>query len=88
MPRNRRPLLAAAVSVARGKLAKPGGFQPMRPPGGHEVENVAKTYRVRWTQDGQERESQVGYDQPSAEQRKKRLEEEGVTDVEIVPAAP
>ncbi|MFF8840517.1 hypothetical protein [Streptomyces sp. NPDC015130] len=48
-----------------------------------------QNYRVTWVQDGREKRSGVSYDQPSAESRKARLEQEdGVTDVRIVPVKP
>jgi hypothetical protein len=48
-----------------------------------------KSYRVRWTQDGQEHESAVMYDAPCAEKRVNELEAtEGVSNVVSVPAKP
>jgi hypothetical protein len=48
-----------------------------------------KSYRVRWTQDGQEHESAVMYDATCAEKRVNELEAaEGVSNVFSVPAKP
>ncbi|MFE7547050.1 hypothetical protein [Streptomyces gardneri] len=48
-----------------------------------------QSYRLKWTQNGQPKQSGVVYDLPSAEARKARLEAEpDVTDIEIVPEKP
>ncbi|WP_369272380.1 hypothetical protein AB5J55_22405 [Streptomyces sp. R11] len=48
-----------------------------------------KSFRVRWTEDGQERESAVTYDATCAEERVNELEaREGVSNVRSVAVKP
>ncbi|MFG3170535.1 hypothetical protein [Streptomyces sp. NPDC048200] len=48
-----------------------------------------KSYGIRWTDpDGTKQASSVSYDKASAEDRKKRLEAEGATDIAIVEVKP
>lgn len=44
-----------------------------------------ENFKVRWMEAGRVRVSAVSYDAGSAEGRKQQLEDQGATDVEIVP---
>ncbi|MFG3176575.1 hypothetical protein ACGFZC_16125 [[Kitasatospora] papulosa] len=52
------------------------------------MDQLMQGFKVRWTKDGKVRTSTVSYGKSSAEERRRELEGQGATGVEIVSVKP